>query len=586
MRPKYLKDFTQEELVKIINEERGKNKKLKSKLKKRKNKILTEILYKIFQEENEKKPKPKPKPKSKSFQDYYQECIKGKDIPKDAPEYFKKALKKAKKEYEKGIILEKSALANFAEKYNIEGKPGVIPLDYFKEKAPQIKDFLRKYRNTKVRLLLVCEKEKSTEIQDKAYFQSKTHINLEKTDVKVFLKDMIKEILNNITIYQKNGSGWYFKEVIRLEIHIVEYKPMNGESYIPLPEFIKKKNAIINIKNEDNRCFLWSVLRYLYPKGVHGERLSDLKKYENELNFEEIKFPVKVKDITKFEKLNPNLPGINVFSIKENNKVYPLRINQKNCQKNCKKECKKDWQKSIDLFLHSDGEKQHYSLIKDFSRLVRSQITKDTSSKIYICKKCLYHYTKEDLLEKHKDYCGNNETAAVKMPTKENSIIKFKNYFKKFPLPFVIYADFECFTIPLNTRQTNPEKSFTQSYQKHEPNSFCLYLKTLDGLDSNFKPIVYTKKTPDEDVSEKFIKHVNLTHKIYQDYYQKPKPLNLTDKEEKEFQSATICHICEEEFSSDKKSKENFKVRDHCHFTGKYRGAAHNECNLCYVVNQ
>ena len=85
------------------------------------------------------------------------------------------------------------------------------------------------------------------------------------------------------------------------------------------------------------------------------------------MNFEEIKFPVKVKDITKFEKLNPNLPGINVFSIKENNKVYPLRINQK--------KCKNDWQKSIDLFLHSDGEKQHYSLIKNFSRLVRSQIT-------------------------------------------------------------------------------------------------------------------------------------------------------------------------------------------------------------------
>ena len=213
--------------------------------------------------------------------------------------------------------------------------------------------------------------------------------------------------------------------------------------------------------------------------------------------------------------------------------------------------------------------------------MVRSQIAKDTSSKIYICKKCLYHYTKEDLLEKHKDYCGHNETAAVKMPTKENSIFKFKNYFKKFPLPFVIYADFECFTIPLNTCQTNPEKSFTQSYQKHEPNSFCLYLKTLDGLDTNFKPILYTKKTPDEDVSEKFIKHVvKLTHKIYKDYYQKPKPLNLNDEEEKEFQSATICHICEEEFSSDKKSKENFKVRDHCHFTGKYRGAAHNECNL------
>ena len=69
---------------------------------------------------------------------------------------------------------------------------------------------------------------------------------------------------------------------------------------------------------------------------------------------------------------------------------------------------------------------------------------------------------------------------------------------------------------------------------------------------------------------------MELTHKIYEDYYQKPKPLVLTKEEEKEFQSVTICHICEEKLSSDKKSK----VRDHCHFTGKYRGAAHNKCNL------
>ena len=206
--------------------------------------------------------------------------------------------------------------------------------------------------------------------------------------------------------------------------------------------------------------------------------------------------------------------------------------------------------------------------------MVRPQITKDTTRKIFICKRCFYHFTKEDLLEKHIEYCGNNETAVVKMPTKEKSILKFKHHFKKLPLPFIIYADFECFTIPINSCQPNPEKSYTKTYQKHEPSGFCLYLKTLVG---NFKPIVYTKKTSDEDISKKFIEYVvELTHKIYKDYYQKPKPLVLTKEEEKQFQSATICHICEEKLSLDKKSK----VKDHCHFTGKYRGAAHNQCNL------
>ena len=386
-------------------------------------------------------------------------------------------------------------------------------------------------------------------------------INFEKTEVKDILKNMIKEILATLAIYQENGSCWYFKEVISLEIHIVDYKPMKGGSYISLPEFIQKKNAIINIKNKDDKYFLWSVLRYLHPVLKNGERINDLKKYENDLNFKQINFPVQVKDITKFENQNPNLPGINVFSV-DDNKVYPLRINKKDCQK------------SLDLFFLSDGEKQHYSLIKNFSRLVRSQITSHRSSKIYICKKCLYHYTKEDLLEKHIIYCGSNETTGVKMPTKKNRILKFKHHFKKLSLPFIIYADFECFTIPVNSCQPNPEQSYTTTYQKHEPSGFCLYLK---GLVGNFKPIVYTKKKSDEDISKKFIEYVvELTHKIYKDYYQKPKPLVLTKEEEKEFQSATICHICEEKLSLDKKSK----VKDHCHFTGKYRGAAHNQCNL------
>ena len=228
------------------------------------------------------------------------------------------------------------------------------------------------------------------------------------------------------------------------------------------------------------------------------------------MNFKGINFPVKVKDITKFENQNPNIPGINIFSINDNNKIYPLRLNQK------------DAKKSIDLFLSSKDENQHYSLIKNFSRLTRSQITSHSSSKVHICKKCLTHFTKKYLFKKHSRYCSKNETVAVKMPAK-NTILNFQNHFKKLPIPFVIYADFECFTLPINSCQPNPDKSYTQSYQKHEPSGYCLYLKGLDGIDDNFKPIVYTKKAEDEDISKRFIKHViKLTHKIYKEYYSKP----------------------------------------------------------------
>ena len=212
--------------------------------------------------------------------------------------------------------------------------------------------------------------------------------------------------------------------------------------------------------------------------------------------------------------------------------------------------------------------------------MVRSQITSDTNRKIYICKRCLCHFIKEELFEKHIKYCSNNESVAVLMPPK-NAKLQFQNYYKKLPIPFVVYTDFECFTKPLQTCQPYPHDSYTYSYQKHEPSGFCFYLKGLDGINKLFNPIVYTKQSDDEDISKIFEQKLEtITKKIYNEYYKKPKTMKLTTQEQEEFDKAEICHICEKEFYEDDSTAKMLKVRDHCHFTGNYRGAAHNTCNL------
>lgn len=122
-------------------------------------------------------------------------------------------------------------------------------------------------------------------------------------DIKNFFFGMIYEILDAILNYQRNGSGWYFEEVLSLEIHTVKYKPLKGSTFIPPTDFIMRKKAVINLKNKDDRkCFIWSILRYLDEcKDKHSVEIRDLKQYENELNFEGIDFPVKIKDIKQFE---------------------------------------------------------------------------------------------------------------------------------------------------------------------------------------------------------------------------------------------------------------------------------------------
>ena len=152
---------------------------------------------KIQQTQNKIKPPPKPK----SFDEYFQECIRNKIIPADTPPYLRTALERALREYQQGIIKEKSALEEFANKYVIKGESGVLHFNIFKVKPPQLKEFLRHHRNFKVRLVLVCLMEKidgdyklSTKTQDKAYFHSYTHINLAATDIKQILAVMIKKI--------------------------------------------------------------------------------------------------------------------------------------------------------------------------------------------------------------------------------------------------------------------------------------------------------------------------------------------------------------------------------------------------------
>ena len=509
------------------------------------------------------KPKTKPKAKFKTFEEYFQDCIKNKTIPPDTPSYLRKALERALKEYEQGIEKEKSSLEGFANKYVVKGKTDITPFEFFKSKASYLKEFLRNHRNIKVRFVLVCMMEQmgksSLSIQDKAYFNSETHINLESTDVKEILTKVIRSIIEKIEIYQKNGSGWYFREIVHLEIHTVDYNPMRGSTYIPLPDWIMRKKAILSIRNKDEKCFLWCVLRYLHPRDKNDFRLTDLKQYENSLNTKGIAFPVRVKDISKFEKLNPDIPGINVFSVNERNKFYPLRMTQR------------DPRKTIDLFLYEEDGKYHYSLIKSFSRLFRSQITSRTNGKIHICKRCFSHFSKEELFQRHIEYCSSNESVVVKMPAK-NLKLGFKNYFKNFPIPFVVYADFECFTKSIETCKPNPAGSYTLGYQKHEPSGFCFYIK---GIVSNiFKPICFTKQKESDNVAEIFVsKLAMITRKLYDDFYRHPKPLRLTEEEQKSFKEARICHICSKELKDD-------KVRDHCHFTGEYRGAAHNSCNL------
>ena len=131
------------------------------------------------------------------------------------------------------------------------------------------------------------------------------------------------------------------------------------------------------------------------------------------------------------------------------------------------------------------------------------------------------------------------------------SMLHFKNYHKQLPIPFVAYADFECFTKSMNTCSPNPKDSYNYNYQKHEPSGFCIFIKGV--VDKKIKPIIYSKTEEDEDISKVFVeKLTEATRGIYNDFYRRPKPLILTQAEQKSFEKAEFCHICNKELLEDK----------------------------------
>ena len=212
----------------------------------------------------------------------------------------------------------KSALRRFTTQYTIEGRVGYDPQSFMLDVKQVVINFLRKNRMIKVKLILRCNMEKNNistgeVIKNKTSFHSKPEVNLEGTDVDDLYNTMVDRVLDAMATFQRDRSNWTFKSIICLEIHTVAYEQLKGNSYIPLPPKLAQKKAIINMKNEDDKLFTWSVLRALNPREEHAERIDKyLKKKEDSLNMTGIVYPVSLKAIYIFERQNPTI-SINVF---------------------------------------------------------------------------------------------------------------------------------------------------------------------------------------------------------------------------------------------------------------------------------
>lgn len=376
-------------------------------------------------------------------------------------------------------------------------------------------------------------------------------------------QNIVQFVLKKIDDIQLQGSGFSLSEIKDLNVQVGSFEPYAGSTFIDLPKELKNKRAIINVRNDDNKCFMYAVLSALYPVKEHAQRTGQYKQFENTLNFTGIKFPVELKEITKFELQNLNI-SINVYMYDEEVKsVRPLRLS---------KEVK---EKHIHLLLlsnHSDDEhyeKSHYCWIKNLSALLGRQISAN-SGKLYFCDRCLNHFRSDSKLQAHKVCCFKQNDCQIEMPGCDENIIEFKNYNKQLKVPFIIYADVESILKKPDIQFSKSEN--TVAYQQHEAYSVGYYFKcTYDDTKCFYK----SKRGP--TCIDWFVQELNDIATQVDSILNKEIPMNMTSEDEAIFITSEKCIICGKKFL-----ETEVRVRDHSHLTGKFRGAAHADCNLNY----
>lgn len=390
------------------------------------------------------------------------------------------------------------------------------------------------------------------------YINSKTKIVNEETDLEKFYKKFVKKnILKTVEEVIIKGSGFTLSEIKELSIQLNYYQPLVGSSYIKLPDFLKNKKAIINVKNYDNKCFKYAILSALYPASKNADRLSKYAQHFNKLNFDGINFPVDIKQISKFEQKNPEI-SVNIYTYN----AKCMRVETLRMTKTVKAN-------HIHLMLIKENNVSHYCWIKDLSKLLSSQTSNNNHRKFY-CDRCLNHFMTRERLEKHYNECVSRNDAMMDMPTKDNCKIKFQNFKNQLHVPFIIYADIEAYL-------KEPDDQFSQStktkgYEQHVPYSIGYYFKSMHD---NTKS--YYKSNRGRHCIDWFVQELKKIEEYVFPILNNIEPIKISHEDEQNFKKAKKCHICNKKFN-----KDDVIVRDHSHLFGDYRGPAHQSCNLNY----
>ena len=324
------------------------------------------------------------------------------------------------------------------------------------------------------------------------------------------------------------GSEIIFDSVDALYYNLNKISLSGGGSYIDSPEWLKNKNATINPKNNDDKCFQYALtvaLSYQQIKKI----LKEYQKFNllliNTIGMRD--FPSHSKDWKKFESNNKSV-ALNILYVPHNTKekrhAYKSKYNLNSENQEI-------------LLMITDGEKWFYLAVKSLFALFRG-ITGNNNGDFY-CLNSFQSYTTENKLKKHKKICENHDYCYVEMPEEDNKILKYNQGEKSMKVPFIIYAVLESLLEKMDTYHNNPEKPSTAKINKQKTPGYSLFTHCSFGTTKNKLDYYRDKNCMKKfclDLREHATKIVN---------YEKKEMIPLTKEENKMHRRQKKRYICQ-----------------------------------------
>ena len=196
---------------------------------------------------------------------------------------------------------------------------------FLKDARMLMRQLVNDRRGVKAWICVKAKLEKLDGEEADVHVSTRQMVMLPGTDVDEVLDKAISDLAKKFEEKQDQGFGWMLKNVLFGDVHLSKYLPLRGSTYIDLPKWIKEKKAVLNVKNSDDKCFVWSVLADMYEIGwgENANRVEKYKQYESELNMNGIEFPMTLQNLGKFE--NQNEISVNVYGVEMTN-IIPLYI--------------------------------------------------------------------------------------------------------------------------------------------------------------------------------------------------------------------------------------------------------------------